>query len=263
MKKLLLILLMLSFGCGEKYVDPVAEGSGCGMYEPSNLHFTEQDTLTFPLDVIYISPGLSYKFKSTAESSLTNEAFKQTRIQFKLNSVDTIYDDKVVSSPVNYKNYLSYINQKRGGNSIIQVVFPDETEFVQEYEGDTKKYHIHGAALYLGSDIYFVRDGRCDTDTNPHEKGHCFNLLHTFQEPDDSPDGLTCVSGDFIVDSTNPRKTGKKTNNFLGYNLGKRNTFTPVQIKAIRKAVERDPGKRNMIIRTKKEIDYAEMLYDL
>lgn len=244
----------------------------CEEYATDELFFEKEEMLTFPMITVFVKPSKDYEFNVDINESTRNlnSIYAPAKISFKNIETVNILDENIDNMLVNYKTYLTLIDNKYGEKAIVKVVFPDDVWFGREMEGDKRVRIIQGAALFIGSNIYFVRESHFSNGVNAHEVGHDFDLLHLFQGPDNSHKGLSCDSGDFVIDTWNDNldtpltaeeKEEYNKNIMSYYDTENSIEITKGQIARLRKHIEENHSKRKLIIRDDKKIDYSNSLY--
>lgn len=274
MKKILLLLLILVSCNNNKRVSDVEEitsSFSCAAYTLDELFFDSKEYLEFPITTVFVKPDSSYTFDVDFNKSenFLDSIYQKAHIDFSYTKTVEIVDTNIVNKVVNYKNYLSLLDQTYGENSLVKVVFPTETLFIQEFEGNKRTGVIHGAALTIGANTYFVREGNFHNGIDAHELGHVFSLLHLFQQPDKSERGFSCNTGDHVIDTPNEilvelseEEQEVYNSNIMSYSDPLIiNSLTEGQSDRVRKHIEITPSKRKIIVRDEQDINYSEYLY--
>ncbi len=277
----IIALAAFSTGCQNNgsllpYPDDDEPTADCATaYLNGEAYFTDQDTLTFGLSVVY--------FTNTQDSAITmsytlvqervhtvNARYAPARIKFVLTNVRNIYGFLGDNTDLQSKSIGDHKIFKMSDHHLHNLLFGDEhsiTAFV--YASSGCDIDASGMAGGIGSSFFAIRYSYFASDqrTTEHELGHCLALFHTHQ--DDKTAGYTVTLGDHVcdtpvdrgikdyvdqdcsVDASVPVDEGSAellVKNLMGYHRRCREEFTPGQIARMRWAISQSPDLRSRLL---------------
>ena len=214
--------------------------------------------LLFKLNVVYIMPLSlanvieSNELKDSTIATVLNTAFKSQGIGFEIYQTSTSYADLSL-------NEFAYHYQEYEEKDMLTILVYKPSEDAR----------YSGIAAGIPSVILGISEDKIGTSTLPHEAGHALGLKHIFEK--DDTDGKNSHSGDNICDTGSFNIMDNKTvgcayigkplyskedleiliPNYLNYNsepIDCRDTFTPIQILAIRWHIENYPALYSALV---------------
>lgn len=267
-----IIILLIMFGCNSRddIINTGMSSAECALvYDTNEALFTDEDTLTFAINVVYFMNGDTVPYDEQYIINKFNTAsnyFSEARIKFHVVSYENIEGSPIEKLNLStlakknierydLKNYQFFAMMLNKPHSINIYIYnePDRTDFA-------------GVAGGIGSDYLAIRKDYFDIGyrTLEHELGHCLGLYHTHQY--DETDGYNVYNGDKVCDTPAVKSLSGKVNrvcdmidpsiavdtahlkNIMSYAYPKcRDDFTEGQIKRVRWFIEQSQDLQSLL----------------
>lgn len=173
-----------------------------------DTRFAPNQYIEYAIDVVFLKDK-SKELRNISIDTISitmNSVLNTGNMGIIIRNVDTLELDYITTG-LYYDKVLKYADDYYDSdNAFIMVVVPEYVVFEEQIDARGRIKPVHGKALSMESNTFFVRDNVAYTQVTTHEFMHCFGIRHIFQEPDYSKDGYSYEEGDYICDT--PKSNG-------------------------------------------------------